>query len=213
LTVRDTGPGITPEALGRLFEPFFTTKSPGEGTGMGLAVVHGIVASHDGAITVSSTPGQGATFEIYLPRLAEAVIDDPHSEERIPEGKGRILFVDDEDPVVRLSQEILERLGYEVVACGDSLEALQAFQEASQRFDLVITDQTMPRMTGDMLVQALRRIRPDIPIILCTGFSYTINAEQAEALGIDAWLTKPWQTRDLAHTIQHVLAQRRRQDS
>jgi PAS domain S-box-containing protein len=213
LTVRDTGPGITPEVLGRLFEPFFTTKRPGEGTGMGLAVVHGIVASHDGAIIVSSTPGQGATFELYLPRLEEAVIDDPHSEERIPEGKGRILFVDDEDPVVRLSQEILERLGYEVVACGGSLEALQAFQEAPQHFDLVITDQTMPRMTGDMLAQALRHIRPDIPIILCTGFSYTINAEQAEALGIDAWLTKPWQTRDLAHTIRHVLAQRRRQDT
>ena len=115
--------------------------------------------------------------------------------------------------MVRLSQEILERLGYEVVACCCSLEALQAFQEAPQRFDLVITDQTMPRMTGDMLAQALRRIRPDIPIILCTGFSYTINAEQAEALGIDAWLTKPWQTRDLAHTIQHVLARQRRQDT
>ena len=213
LTVRDTGPGMAPEVLGRLFEPFFTTKGPGEGTGMGLAVVHGIMASHDGAITVSSTPGQGATFEIYLPRLEEAVIDAPRSEERIPEGKGRILFVDDETPVVRLSQEILERLGYEVVACCCSLEALQAFQEAPQRFDLVITDQTMPRMTGDMLAQALRRIRPDIPIILCTGFSYTINAEQAEALGIDAWLTKPWQTRDLAHTIQHVLARQRRQDT
>ena len=176
---------------------------------MGLAVVHGIVTSHNGAITVSSTPGPGATFEIYLPRLEEAVTDVPRSEERIPAGKGRILFVDDEELVVHLGQEILERLGYEVVACYSSLEALQAFQETPQHFDLVITDQTMPRMTGDALAQALRRIRPDIPIILCTGFSYTINAEQAETLEIDAWLTKPWQTRELAHTIQHVLTQRR----
>lgn len=212
LTVRDTGPGMTPEVLARIFEPFFTTKGPGEGTGIGLSVVHGIVTSHGGTIAVSSTPGQGTTFAVYLPRCNDARghRSTPLAEP-LPKGKGRILLVDDEVAVAQLGRQQLARLNYDVVACSSSREALELFHAAPHTFDLVITDQTMPQMSGDALARALRRIRPDIPIILCTGFSHTMNPEGAKALGIDAWLSKPWQAYELAHTVRAVLAQRRRQ--
>jgi CheY-like chemotaxis protein len=173
---------------------------------LGLAVVHGIVIGHEGAITVSSIPGQGTTFEIYLPRLEAAPAHPAHSEEAMPQGKECILFVDDEAAIAHMGgQSMLERLGYEVVVCCSSTAALATFQAAPQRYDLVITDQTMPRMTGDALARALRRIRPDIPIILCTGFSHTIDAEKAAALSINAFLKKPWETHDFARTIKQVL--------
>ena len=205
LTVRDTGPGIPPDLLERIFEPFFTTKEVGQGTGMGLAMVHGIVTNHGGVVTASSVPGQGATFEVYLPRIAATTLDDNATEEPIPRGHERILLVDDEVAIARLGQELLVRLGYDVVTCLSSLEALQVFQAEPQRFDLVITDQTMPYMTGQALARALRGIRPDIPIILCTGFSPTVDTENAAALGMNAFLTKPWQARDLAHAVRQAL--------
>jgi PAS domain S-box-containing protein len=208
LTVRDTGHGMTPAVMGRIFEPFFTTKDVGQGTGMGLAVVHGIVTSHNGAITVQSAPGQGTTFIIYLPQVdapSSAVVPQA---EPILTGKGCILFVDDEDAIALWGQELLAQLGYEVVVSTSGLDALDIFRAAPDRFDLVVTDQTMPHMTGEVLAAKLRDLRPDIPIILCTGFSHSIDAEKAIAQGIDAFLMKPLLARDLGLAIQRVLAQR-----
>ena len=208
LTVRDTGPGIEPKVLERIFDPFFTTKGVGEGSGMGLAIVHGIVTSHGGAVTVESTEGVGATFRIYLPQYAEASVGEtapPEAEEEILQGAGRILFVDDEVALAHWGQAILYGLGYEVVSATRSLEALEVFRREPQYFDLVITDQTMPDMTGEQLAIEIRQIRPDIPIVICTGFSYVINAEKARAIGIDAFCMKPLRVRELAVTIQQVL--------
>ncbi|MEE8292134.1 MAG: ATP-binding protein, partial [Candidatus Tectomicrobia bacterium] len=208
LTVRDTGSGVSPSIVDRIFEPFFTTKNVGEGTGMGLAIVHGIVTSHGGVITVESLPGEGTTFSIYLPRIAAAPGEKAQAELSLSPGTGCILFVDDERMLAHLGQATLEQFGYTVVSHTSSIEALEAFRAMPQRFDLVITDQTMPQMTGEQLVRELRRIRPDIPIILCTGFSHIMNAEKAQAMGIDAFCMKPLVTRDLAVTVQQVLDQR-----
>jgi CheY-like chemotaxis protein len=213
LTVRDTGHGIAPEIMERIFEPFFTTKNTGEGTGMGLAVVHGIVVSHGGAITVESTPGQGATFAVYLPRLVAPPTAAVQTEEPLPGGSEHILFVDDEEALVHLWQAALEHLGYHVIVCTSSLEALDVFRAAPQSFNLVITDYTMPTMTGDVLAHELRRVRPDIPIILYTGFSDTMTAERAQALGIDGFVLKPLLVRDLHLAIRQVLAQRLAQET
>ncbi|HEY7709941.1 MAG TPA: PAS domain S-box protein [Candidatus Entotheonella sp.] len=209
IRVRDTGAGIPADVVERIFEPFFTTKRIGEGTGMGLAIVHGIITSHSGVITVESTLGAGSMFTIYLPQIAHDMTPATDLPEHvIPRGTGRILFVDDEEMLARLSEGLLERLGYEVVAHTSSLDALETFQAEPHRFDLVITDQTMPAMTGATLVEELRHIRPDIPIILCTGFSHLVNAEKAQALGVDAFVMKPGVTQELAVTIQQVLDKR-----
>ena len=210
LHVRDTGPGMPPEVVERIFDPFFTTKAIGEGTGMGLAIVHGIIASHDGAITVESTPGVGSTFTVYLPQSTATATTEalPHPVEHLPKGYGRLLFVDDEPMLARLGHGMLTRLGYDVDAYTSSPEALDAFRTAPDRFDLVIMDQTMPHMTGEALTKELRRIRPDIPIILCTGFSHVMDAEKAQAIGVDAFCMKPLETRSFAMTIQQVLARR-----
>ena len=208
LTVQDTGAGIAPGILERIFEPFFTTKDVGQGTGMGLAVVHGIINSHNGAIMVESVVGKGTMFEIYLPQVNKRVVDESFEEEEvIPNGKGSILFVDDEDVLVIWGQETLERLGYDVVVRTDSSQALETFRMAPQCFDLVISDQTMPYMTGEGLSQELRDIRPDIPIILCTGFSHIVDAEKAKAQGINAFLMKPFTARDLGLAVHRVLTQ------
>jgi CheY-like chemotaxis protein len=176
---------------------------------MGLAIVHGIVTSHGGCIGVESTPGEGTTFTIYLPRLTDVAPEaDSISEHVISQGKRRILFVDDEAVLARLGQALLAHMDYEVETHTSSVAALEAFQSEPYRFDLIITDQTMPVMTGATLVERLRRIRPDIPIILCTGFSHTMNAEKAKALGVDAFITKPDLTETLAATVQQVLAHR-----
>jgi signal transduction histidine kinase len=208
LTVRDTGHGMTPEVVQRIFDPYFTTKVPGEGTGMGLAVVHGIVLSHGGAITVASTPRQGTAFAVYLPQMAEGASPrEAPPLTPLPLGKECILFVDDEAALAAMGQAMLERLGYEVVACSSSLEALETFRAAPRRFDLVITDQTMPYLTGEALVRTLRDIRPDVPIILCTGFSHSLDAQKAQALGINAFLMKPWQGDDLARAVREALGE------
>jgi len=209
LTVRDTGQGMPPDIVERVYDPFFTTKTAGEGTGIGLSVVHGIVANHGGTITVESRVGCGTTFTIYLPCIPWDMASEVQTEEPLPYGQGRLLFVDDEPALVRLGHAVLTQLGYDVAAYTSSAEALAAFQAAPHHFDLVITDYTMPQMTGDVLTCALRRLRPDIPIILETGFSHTIDAEQAAALGVDAFLLKPWTVLELARTIAQVLAQRR----
>jgi two-component system cell cycle sensor histidine kinase/response regulator CckA len=208
LIVRDTGGGIPPEMQERIFEPFFTTKSVGEGTGMGLAAVHGIVTGHGGTITVESPPEGGATFAIYLPQISTGhKSEHQDTESKPPRGHGRILFVDDEASLVELGREMLEMLGYEVVTQTSSTEALALFRADPEAFDLVITDQTMPSMTGEALTHEIRRLRSDIPIILCTGFSHTMTGEKARALGIGAYLMKPLAIRDLALAVRQVLHQ------
>lgn len=204
LTVHDTGHGITPDIMERIFDPFFTTKGTREGTGMGLAMVHGVMASHQGAITVQSPPGKGTTFALYFPRLTTPTDPDTPSEALPTHGSGHILFVDDEESLVRVSEAILTRAGYRVTACTNSLEALKRFEVAPASFDLVITDQTMPHMTGADLMRALRRLRPDIPVILCTGFSHVIDAEKAQELGANIFMMKPLDFNELVHNAHQL---------
>jgi len=175
---------------------------------MGLAVAHGIVASHGGTMLVTSALGKGTTFTIYLPCSDRPAVSATSFDEPVPRGHERILFVDDEAVLVDLGREMLTRLGYAVAAYTSSPEALAAFRATPHQFDLVITDQTMPKMTGEALTRALRDIRPDLPIILCTGFSHTMTEDKAAALGLDAFLMKPLVARELGHTIRQVLAQR-----
>jgi PAS domain S-box-containing protein len=208
LRVRDTGTGMAPESLERIFEPFFTTKGVGEGTGMGLAIVHGVVVGHGGAIVAESRLGQGTTFTIYLPRLPDAPLTVSSPEMPLPQGQERLLVVEDDEALARLAQVQLTELGYAVSVCTSSGEALALFQADPQAFDLVLTDQTMPHMTGDVLAQELRRRRPELPIILLTGYNPLIDAAKARALGIDAFLLKPVGLHELAQAIRQVLAQR-----
>jgi PAS domain S-box-containing protein len=207
LRVRDTGHGMSPEVLKRIFDPYFTTKEVGKGTGLGLAVVHGIVKSCGGGIEVSSEVGKGSTFDIYFPRV-EGVSSG--SEVKTVEpltlgGHERVLFVDDEQGIVEIGQKILEHLGYEVVSRTSSVEALELFRMNPDRFDVVITDMTMPNMTGDKMAQEMLRIRPGIPLILCTGFSENISQEKAQALGIREFVMKPLVMQDLANAIRRSL--------
>jgi PAS domain S-box-containing protein len=208
LVVRDNGHGMTPEVKGRIFEPFFTTKGQGEGAGMGLPVVHGIVKSHGGAITVESEPGKGTTFTIYLPRVIgtpESLEDTPQP---FPKGTERVLFVDDEDIQVRAMNKLLEHLGYRVVGLSDPRTALDVFRRQPGSFDLVITDQTMPHMAGIELVREVLRIRPGLPVILCTGYSETLNEEDALAAGVGAFVPKPFSVKEIAEAIRRVLSVR-----
>lgn len=210
LTLSDTGHGISPEVMDRIFEPFFTTKQLGEGTGMGLAVVHGIIAHHHGRITVTSTPGAGTSFSIRLPLLLSSTMDADEeliSADTLPQGGGHVLFVDDEVPLVTLGKELLDELGYEVTTQTNSLDALDAFRAAPDHYDVVITDQTMPNLSGEGLAGEIQKIRPELPIILCTGFSHTMNEEKARELGIRKFLMKPLLRRDLVHALQEVLGE------
>ena len=176
LVVRDTGTGIAADVMERIFEPFFTTREPGQGTGMGLAVVYGIVKSLHGSIMVESDPGVGSTFQVLLPKITTDKRTEVSHLERSLTGKERVLFIDDEEFLVEWGQALLERMGYEVTAMNDSTEAFETFSSDPSRFDLVITDQTMPGFTGLNLARELLKIRPDIPIILCTGHSDSCNA-------------------------------------
>ena len=205
LTVTDTGPGMDEDVKRRVFEPFFTTKERGQGTGMGLAVVYGIVKGHQGVINVASDPGQGATFTVYLPQYTSTEKADEPAGRPVPKGKERILFVDDEDLLVEMAEGMLNSLGYKVLGKTDSVDALQTFAKDPHAFDLMITDHTMPNMTGAVLAQKLKEIRPDIPIILCTGYSETISQEKAESMGIDGFVMKPLSRNELAETIRRVL--------
>jgi len=205
LTIRDTGHGISPTILPKIFDPYFTTKKIGEGTGLGLSVIHGIMASQGGAISVSSVEGEGTTVEVFFPPIFEPIAP-PSVPAAPPTGKTEtILFIDDEEPIARLGEKWLTRLGYFPVVQTNSLEALTLYEEDPIRFDLVITDQTMPNMSGEHLARNLLKIRPNLPIILCTGFSHTISPEKTKTLGIRDFLMKPLTFQDLAHTIRNVL--------
>jgi signal transduction histidine kinase/CheY-like chemotaxis protein len=205
LTVRDSGHGMDAETKKRIFEPYFTTKKFGEGTGMGLALAHGIIKSHGGEITVDSEPSKGTTFHVYLPvttKKMEPVIDEIES---IQGGCERVLFVDDEPELAEMAKEMLENLGYQVVSKTSSVEALEIFRTNSTKFDIIITDQTMPQMTGIQLSMELRHLGADIPIILCTGYSESVNEKNFKSHGINAFVMKPIDTKEIARVIRTVL--------
>jgi len=205
LSILDNGPGIPPEIRDRMFEPYFTTKGVGKGSGLGLAVVHGIVKAHNGEIVVESAIGRGSAFHIYFPMV--------HGEEQalvmendaLPVGNERILLVDDEQAIADLGKRILERLGYSVSAWTDSRLALKAFEEAPTHFDLVVTDQTMPGMTGCDLAREILRLKPEMPIILCTGYSSIVDEDKAKSIGINEFIMKPFDQRHLTRTVRSVL--------
>jgi PAS domain S-box-containing protein len=205
LTISDTGVGISAAHMDRIFDPYYTTKEVGRGTGMGLAVVHGIMETHRGKIKVSSQPAKGTAFEIFFRAIEETPVVEARETETLPQGRETILFVDDEKAIVKLNRARLQGLGYQVSGTSDPLEALEMFRHKSIQFDLVITDMTMPQMMGDELAAELMKIRPDIPIILCTGFSGRISEEQALENGIRAFVMKPLDVRELAETIRKVL--------
>ena len=206
LRVADTGQGIEPEQLKRIFDPFFTTKDTGKGTGMGLSVVHGIVQDHGGCITVESEVGKGSTFCVFLPVLQGAAPAEPEGSGELPRGSESILLVDDEPSLVEVGQRLLERLGYRVTAATSSPEALEIFKRSPHRFDLVITDFTMPKLTGAKLAEELLRIRPGLPIIISTGFSDRINPELAREMGIKSFVYKPLSAKEMARVIRQALA-------
>jgi PAS domain S-box-containing protein len=205
LAISDTGHGIDSAVMDKIFDPFFTTKGPGRGTGMGLSVVHGIVKSHGGAISVSSSSEKGTTFEILFPMVVGQASRESVEAAMLPTGHERILFVDDEPDLVDLAKQTLEHLGYHVTARASSVDALKTFRDQADLFDLVITDQTMPHLTGVGLIREITRIRPGIPIILCTGFSESITQEEARAIGVREFVMKPFVGRELAETVRRVL--------
>lgn len=206
LTVRDTGHGMTPEVLEKIFDPYYTTKPKGKGTGLGLAVVHGIVKRHSGAISVQSKPGEGTTFRIYFPVLEnELTVEQTDLCQKLPKGDECILFVDDEEDILNTGSQMLSRLGYEVITQSNSIDSLNLFKEQPDRFDLVITDMTMPYMSGEKLAIEMMKIRRDIPIILCTGFSEKINKDMAQRIGIKEFSIKPLGLRNLAESARKVL--------
>ncbi len=207
LTVSDTGSGMSPEVLERIFDPYFTTKEKGEGTGLGLAVVHGIVKGHGGEITFDSELGTGTTFHVYLPKAKETkdMAEKESLISELPTGHEHILIIDDEQTLEDIGKRMLESLGYKVAARTSSIEALELFQSMPDRFDLIITDQTMPNMTGSALAAEVLRIRPDIPVILCTGFSEVITEEKAKAMGIRGFVKKPIAKKEIARIVKEVL--------
>lgn len=210
MTIKDTGIGMERAVLERIFDPFYSTKGRGKGTGLGLSVVHGIVKSHGGTLTVESEPGKGSIFEVFLPRifcvenLAPASVEQP-----IRGGNERILLVDDEEDLVFAGKKMLERLGYTVVAGTDSREMLRLFRAQPESFDLVITDQTMPHLTGEMMAREMLSLRADLPIILCSGMGVTANTgvsqERSRAIGIRELVTKPYERDEMTRVIRRLL--------
>jgi PAS domain S-box-containing protein len=206
LTVSDTGQGIPPEFMARIFEPYFTTKNKAGSSGLGLSIVHGIVKRHGGAITCQSTQGEGTTFEIYLPEtVLKEEVDETYVQAEIPTGTERILFVDDEKSLAEVAENLLEALGYKVTALTGSMEALELIKKDPEQFDMVVTDMTMPEMMGDKLAQKILEIRPDIPVIMYTGYSEYITEDRAKSLGIRQLILKPFEIEDLAKSIRKEL--------
>ena len=206
LTVADTGTGIDKELTQKIFDPFFTTKTIGKGTGMGLSVVHGIVEGMGGVVRVYSEPGKETQFYVYIPiENGSFVKHSVQTHETIQGGIENILLVDDEDAIIAMEKLILERLGYQVTSHTSSIEALEAFRDSPDKFNLVITDMAMPNMPGDKLSGELVKIRPDIPVLLCTGFSETMSEEKAASLGIKGFLLKPIVMKVLSQKIREVL--------
>ena len=206
LTIKDTGHGMAPDIVKRIFDPYFTTKEKGVGTGLGLATVHGIVKNHGGTILVESAPGSGSAFHVYLPHATAVQHPNrPTPPDLLPRGCERILLIDDEDELVIVGKDMLQHLGYQVVTATSGLEALAIFREKPEQFDMVLTDMTMPDMTGDKLSGQLIKIRPDIPVILCTGYSEKIDAAEAHKIGIKAFVLKPLTLDQLAQTVREIL--------
>lgn len=203
--VRDTGQGIDPEVMDRIFEPYFTTKEIDQGSGIGLSVVHGIVKSHNGAIRVESGLGNGTAITMLFPAIEIIADSEIKTDEILPTGDERILFIDDEKSIIKLVHQRLERLGYKVKATTSSVEALDLFRSNSDQFDLVITDLTMPKLNGDKLVNKILKIRPDIPIILCSGFSEKIDEKKAKGIGVVDFIEKPFDKHDFAFKVRKAL--------
>ncbi|MHC4457004.1 MAG: ATP-binding protein [Planctomycetota bacterium] len=206
LGVIDTGQGMEPAVLARIFEPYFTTKDQGKGTGLGLSVTHGIVKSHGGDIKVYSEPGKGTKFHVYFPLIDHVATEAaPVSTQIAARGTEHILLIDDEAQIVQMEQQMLQRLGYHVTIRTSSVDALDTFRKQPHKFDLVITDMTMPDMTGMDLAPQLLKIRPDIPIIICSGFSEVITEDKVKSIGIREFIQKPIAINDLAMTMRKVL--------
>lgn len=205
LTVEDNGCGMEQDVLKKIFEPYYTTKEIGKGTGIGLAVTHGIIEKHQGTISVTSSPLTGTRFSIIFPSHLEAITTQTQATRLHPRGNETILFVDDEEPLLNLGVHTLQGLGYTVKGYIDPTEALAIFQNNPNEFDLVITDMAMPNLTGDKLSTAILKLRPDIPIIICTGYSETLSREDASKIGITAYATKPVNRSELATLIREVL--------
>lgn len=208
LTVSDTGHGINTEIMNRIFDPFFTSQQSHENKGMGLAVVQSIVRNHGGAVYADSQPGKGSVFEVFLPRSTGELVQEKKSAVHLPGGNERILLLDDEEDIVQIAGEMLDSLGYTVKSTVRSLEALKWFDQAPDGFDLIVTDQTMPMMTGSELADRVTNIRPDIPVILCTGFSEDLMPGINESGHIRAIIMKPFIIQELALTIRKVLDNR-----
>ncbi len=206
LTVADTGVGMAKEVVEKIFDPFFTTKEKGKGTGMGLSVVHGIVKSMNGDIQVFSQPGIGTKINVFFP-MVKSISQVPPKKNHQPlkGGTQKILLIDDEKQIINMETQMLERLGYKVTSFTSSIKALETFKSSPDKFDMVITDMTMPKMTGDKLSIELRKIRSDIPILICTGFSETMSKEKAAFLSINGFLMKPIVTKDLSQMIRNIL--------
>jgi PAS domain S-box-containing protein len=213
LTIKDTGHGIDPKNQDRIFDPYFTTKGFGEGSGMGLAVVHGIVKRCKGEITVDSEVGKGTTFNIYFPVTKAPVVMEQKRSEMIPKGNEKIMLVDDEASIAAIGKEMLSRLGYQVKAGTDPLQALEVVKADPKQFDLVVLDMTMPQMTGDRLAKEILKIRSDMPMILCTGYSEKMDEKRAEALGLKAFVMKPMTMIEIATTVRKVLDERKKSPS
>ncbi len=206
IEISDNGPGMTRDIIDRIFEPYFTTKIKEEGTGLGLAVVHGIVNTLHGNIIVDSKPGKGTIFYIYLPMVKKTITkNDTKQNTPPPTGNERILIVDDDKIIAELTKEVFDNLGYHVTACTSSIETLNIFQKQPKDFDILITDMTMPEMTGTELTKQIHAIRPDMPIILCTGFSEQINEKKAQAMGIKKYLMKPVAINNFARAVRKAL--------
>jgi CheY-like chemotaxis protein len=205
LSVEDTGCGMTQDVLQRVFEPFFTTRDVSEGTGMGLSVVHGIVNGLGGIVTAESEPGRGSVFTVYLPASMPQAIAETEIMTEPPHGNEHILIVDDEQRITTVLIKILSGLGYEVTAFTDSSAALAAFAADPVRFDLVLSDQTMPDITGEELAKKVLDIRPDIPVVLMTGYSQVLSREVAQRIGVREYLMKPVTKHNLATAIRQVL--------
>lgn len=205
LSVRDTGSGMDRAVIGRIFEPFFTTREVGKGAGLGLSMAYGIVKACRGAITVESEPGTGSTFRVFLPKAADEVEAVQKNEKTRSQGVAKVLFVDDEEGLRKIAEAVFSRLGYAVTTEGDGESALRRYRDNPQAFDVVVTDYTMPDMTGLALSREILKVRPDMPILLCTGYTDAIDEEGAKAAGIREFLMKPIKKQDLAEVVKRAL--------
>ena len=205
LSISDTGCGMDSATMQRIFDPYFTTKEQDKGTGMGLAVVHGIVKGHAGGIHVDSSVSEGTCFDIIFPVIEKQIISETEELKALPTGNETILCVDDEQSLIELAKNMLKKLGYRVETRTLPVEAIEVFKAAPDKFDLVISDMTMPAMTGVGLAKKMMQIRPEIPVIICTGYSEQIDESRAKELGIKGFLMKPFTIRELSKTVRQVL--------